>query len=159
MRFVLLTNEERTLVQDRYKNSHNHVERMRCDFLLLSEKRLSMKEISLLKNVSWHTVSRFFNSWERADGVEEKIKCLTIKKGRGAGSKLEKFKDLTLDLIENNNRSIKTVLAILSESHGIKICRETLRNFLKQERIQIQKMQKITEKQKGSVLKCMMVCY
>jgi len=78
MRFVSLTDEERILVHDRHKNSHNHVERTRCDFLLLSEKKLSMKKISSLKNVSWHTISRFFNSWERAEGIDEKIKCLTI---------------------------------------------------------------------------------
>jgi len=104
-------------------------------FFYCRKKKLSMKKISLLKNVSWHTVSRFFNSWERADGVGEKIKCLTIKKGRGAKSKLEKIKDILIDLVKSHNRSVNTLLAILSEKHGIKVCRDTLRNFLKQERI------------------------
>jgi len=54
-----------------------------------------------------------------------------LKKGRGAKSKLEKFKDIIADLMEEHSRSINTVLALLSEKHGIKVCRETLRNFLK----------------------------
>jgi len=81
-----------------------------CDFLLLSEKKLCMAEISVLKNVSWCTVSRFFNAWEGADGLENKIKCLRMKEGRGAKKKLPPVENEIIKIIESDGRSLNTVL-------------------------------------------------
>jgi len=88
MRFVSLTENKRILIQNLYKKVQNHVERERCDFLMLSEKRFLMQDISSIKNVGRHCVSNFFNAWEKAVSIEEKMACLRIKEGRGAKMKL-----------------------------------------------------------------------
>ena len=135
MRIITLLDEERISIKLLQKTSPNSVVRERCNFLLMSEKKLSMKEISRLTDVSWDTIVRFFNAWEKAVNLEDKKKTLTIKKGRGAKNKLDSVKEIIPDLVRENSRNLNAVLAILEEKYQIKVCKPTLQTFLKEAKI------------------------
>gem|GEM_PF-564779 len=148
MRFVKLSEEEFLLVNRLEKESTNHIVRLRCNLLKLSSKRLSMKEISRLTDIKWLRIVNFFNAWEKANGLEEKLKTLSIGKGRGAKEKLAPVKGILPDILKENNGNLNAVLAVLAEKHHIKSCKKTLQDFLKDNGLQMEKVQKITKKQK-----------
>ena len=135
MRYITLTEEEQILVNKLEKESPNHITRLRCNLLKLSNKKLSMKAISRLTDVKWLRIVDFFNAWENAVNLEEKLKTLSIKKGRGAKEKLEPVKDIIPDLVNENSRNLKAVLSILAEEHQINVCKVTLQTFLKETKI------------------------
>jgi hypothetical protein len=135
MRFITLSQEEQNLVNKLEKESPNHIVRLRCNLLKLSDKKLSMKAISRLTDIKWLRIVEFFNAWESAKNITEKQKTLSIKKGRGAKQKLESVKEILPDLVKKNSRNLNAVLAILAEKHQIKICKLTLQNFLKETKI------------------------
>jgi len=144
MRFVMLSEEERVLISGLERESSNHIVRLRCNLLKLSSKKLSMKEVSRLTEVKWPRISGFFDSWEKAKNMDEKVKSLSIKEGRGAKSKLLPVKGILPGLLKENSRNLNAVLAVLSEKHQITVCKKTLQNFLKENGLQMEKMQKIT---------------
>jgi hypothetical protein len=135
MRYITLSQDEQILVNKLEKESPNHITRLRCNLLKLSNKKLSMKAISRLTDVKWLRIVDFFNAWENAVNLEEKLKTLSIKKGRGAKEKLEPVKDIIPDLVNKNNRNLKAVLSILAEEHQINVCKVTLQTFLKETKI------------------------
>ncbi len=89
MRYIILSEEEQKLVHSIEKLSNNGVERLRCRLLILSNKKLSMKETSRLTDTNWLRIVRFFNAWDAGKSIEDKVETLVIKAGRGAKSKLE----------------------------------------------------------------------
>lgn len=135
MRFLILSEAEETLATNLYKTSKNSVVRQRCLFIKLTLKRESMCEIARLSNVKWLTVVRFFNAWEAAKTIEEKRATLEIKKGRGAKSKLESVASILPNLVKENSRNLNVILDILEKNNNIKICKLTLQNFLKINRL------------------------
>ena len=52
MRYIILSEEEQKLVHSIEKSSNNGVERLRCRLLILSNKKLCMKEISRLTDTN-----------------------------------------------------------------------------------------------------------
>lgn len=135
MRFITLTEEEKILVNKLEKESPNHITRLRCNLLKLSNKKRSMKEISRLTDIKWLRIVELFNAWEKAENLEEKKKTLSIKQGRGAKVKLEPVKEILPELVKENSRNLNVVLSILAEKHQINICKVTLQNFLKEAKI------------------------
>lgn len=135
MRFLIISEAEETLATNLYKTSKNSVVRQRCLFIKLTLKRESMCEIARLSNVKWLTVVRFFNAWEAAKTIEEKRATLEIKKGRGAKSKLESVASILPNLVKENSRNLNVILDILEKNNNIKICKLTLQNFLKINRL------------------------
>lgn len=135
MRFITLSEEEQILVNRLEKESPNHITRLRCNLLKLSNKKLSMKEISRLTDIKWLRIVDFFNAWENAQNFEEKRNTLSIKSGRGPKIKLDSVKEILPDLVKENNRNLNVVLSILKEKHQINVCKLTLQNFLKGEKI------------------------
>ena len=135
MRFITLLEEEQILVNKLEKESPNHITRLRCNLLKLSNKKLSMKEISRLSDVKWLRIVQLFNAWENANTLDEKLQTLTIKKGRGAKNKLDSVKEIIPDLVRENSRNLNAVLAILEEKYKIKVCKPTLQTFLKEAKI------------------------
>ena len=135
MRFISLSPDEENLVNTLEKESSSHVTRLRCNLLKLSNKKLSMKEVSRLTDIKWLRIVTFFNAWENAPTLEEKRKTLFIKEGRGAKVKLQAVRHLLPDLVRKNNRNLNAVLSILSEKHNIKVCKVTLQTFLKETKL------------------------
>lgn len=135
MRFLIVSESEENLVTNLYQTSKNAVVRQRCLFIKLSLKRKSMVEIAHLSSVKWLTVVRFFNAWEKAKTIEEKKATLEIKKGRGAKSKLESVAAILPDLVKENSQNLNVILDILEKNYEVKICKLTLQNFLKINRL------------------------
>lgn len=98
------------------------------------EKGINVRNCSSFK-CKWLTVVRFFNAWEAAKTIEEKRATLEIKKGRGAKSKLESVASILPNLVKENSRNLNVILDILEKNNNIKICKLTLQNFLKINRL------------------------
>lgn len=98
MRFVRLSEEERSKVETLYKTIPNSVVRTRCLSLLYSNEQRSIKEVSSLLPLSRRSLERFFNAWESAS---DKHSTLSIVTGRGAKIKLYGVKDLLPDLVKH----------------------------------------------------------
>lgn len=135
MRFLIISKEEELLVTDLYKTSDSSVVRQRCLFIKFSLQRKSMKEISRLLGVQWLTVVRFFNAWEASKTIEEKRTSLGIKKERRSKFKLDKVADILPDLVKENSRNLNVILDILDKKYEMKICKLTVQNFLKINRL------------------------
>lgn len=128
MRFIRLSEEERSKVEALYKTSPNSVIRTRCLSLLYSDEQRSIKEVSSLVRLSRRSLERFFNAWESAS---QKYSTLSIGRGRGAKIKLAAVKDLLPDLVKEHSRNLNPILDELFEKHNIQVCKLTLQNFLK----------------------------
>lgn len=113
MRFVRLSEEEKSKVETLYKTSSNSVVRTRCLSLLYSNEQRSIKEVSSLVRLSRRSLERFFNSWESAS---DKYSTLSIGTGRGAKIKLSTVKDLLPDLVKEHSRNLNPILDELSKS-------------------------------------------
>jgi len=73
------------------------------------QKKNSMQDIFSIKNVGRHCVSNFFNAWEKATSIEEKMACLRIKKGRGTKLKLASVESEIPRLLEKHSRNLNAV--------------------------------------------------
>lgn len=134
MRFIILTNSEREQLDKIHKRSTNFIERSRSFQLLLSDRKNSMAEISRITNIDIQAVVRLFNAWDSAS-AENKMDTLIIAPGRGPKVKLEQVRDKLPEMIEKHSRNLNPILHWLDIEYNIKICKQTLRTFLKDARL------------------------
>ena len=134
MRYIILTESEREQLEQSYKTSTNFIERSRSLQILLSDRKNSMAEVSRITNIDIQAVIRLFNAWESAS-AESKMNTLLIASGRGPKVKLEQVRDKLPEMIEKHNRNLKPILHWLDIEYNIKICKQTLRTFLKDDRL------------------------
>jgi len=130
MRYIELTNEERDVLESKFRKMKSPVVRKRIDALLLSSQYNSMSQISNKLGISRTSLYHFFNEWENTE-CHERLRTLFIKKGRGAKSKLEPVKEHLPLLVEKYNRNIKKILKMLECEYGIQVCGLTLQKYLK----------------------------
>lgn len=130
MRVVKLTEAEKAKLEYLYKTSNNVVVRRRSLSLLLSNDRHSMKSICSITHVERTTLYYLYNAWEAAQ-AEDKYTVLSIASGRGAKVKLSAVKEQIKDMLREHNRNLNPVLHLLETEHHIKVCKQTLQNFLK----------------------------
>ncbi len=134
MRYIILTIEEREQLEHSYKTSTNFIERSRSFQILLSDKKKSMAEVSRITNIDIQAIVRLFNAWDSAS-AENKMSTLSIASGRGPKVKLEQVRDKLPEMVEKHCRNLKPILHWLDIEHDIKICKQTLRTFLKDDRL------------------------
>lgn len=134
MRSIILTTKIREELENIHKTGTNSVERNRSFQLLLSDRRNSMVEISRTTKTDIQAVVRLFNAWESAS-AENKISTLSIAPGRGPKVKLEQVRDKLPEMVEKHNRNLNPILHWLDIEYNIKICKQTLRAFLKDARL------------------------
>ena len=134
MRFIILTDKEREQLEQCYKTSPNFIERSRSFQLLLSDRKNSMAEISRITKTDIQAIVRLFNAWESAS-AENKISTLSIAPGRGPKVKLEQVRDKLPEMVEKHSRNLNPVLHWLEIEYNIKVCKQTLRTFLKDARL------------------------
>lgn len=134
MRYIVLTVKEREKLERTYKTSTNFIERSRCMQLLLSDKKNSMAEVSRQSNTDIQAIVRLFNAWDSAS-AENKMNTLSIASGRGPKVKLEQVRDKLPEMVEKHSRNLNPILHWLDIEYDIKICKQTLRTFLKDARI------------------------
>ena len=143
MRILILSKSEREKLEYLQKYSTNLVERNRSLTLLLSNKGNSMSTVAKLMNIHWLSVKRLLDSWERAN-EKNRFSVLRQAKGQGAKVKLSSIADQIPKLVENNNRNLNLVIEDIEKLYGIKVCKLTLQNFLKENRLYLETNPKIT---------------
>jgi transposase len=134
MRNIILTEQERVELKELQKNSSNSVVRSRSLFILLSDNFHSISEISRITKCDRQSITRLFNAWDSSIS-KDKLKTLSIAPGRGAKLKLKDVAHLLPGMVEEHSRNLNLVLFILDNEYGIKICKLTLQNFLKGNRL------------------------
>jgi transposase len=93
-----------------------------------------MAEVSRITKVDLQAVIRLFNAWDSAS-AENKMNTLSIASGRGPKVKLEQVKDKLPEMVEKHSRNLNPILHWLDVEYNIKICKQTLRTFLKDARL------------------------
>ncbi len=134
MRYIILTDKEREQLEQSYKTSTNFIERSRSLQLLLSDRKNSMADVSRITKIDLQAVVRLFNAWDSAS-AESKMDTLSIASGRGPKVKLEQVRDKLPEMVEKHSRNLNPILHWLYIEHNIKICKQTLRTFLKDARL------------------------
>jgi len=84
MRYISLTEAERTTLGQCYRNHSKHHLRARCHSLLLSDSGMPVKQITELFSVRTRTVYFWMNRWEQMG-----LCGLWIQPGRGVKAKLK----------------------------------------------------------------------
>jgi transposase len=120
--------EEQLTLEEMHKNHPAHAPRIRAHAVLLNNSGFKLKEISAIFGVCRQTAATWLNSWEN-NGI-----CGLLDDFRsGRPPKLpEENKDETLQLIIESPRSLKTVIAQLSEKFNIELSCSTLKRLCKQ---------------------------
>ena len=134
MRYIILTDKEREQLEQSYKTSTNFIERSRSLQLLLSDRKNSMADVSRITKIDLQAVVRLFNAWDSAS-AESKMDTLSIASGRGPKVKLEQVRDKLPEMVEKHSRNLNPILHWLDIEYNIKICKQTLRTFLKDARL------------------------
>lgn len=134
MRYIKLTEEEKSELNNLYKSSLNVVVRRRCLSLLLSNDKHSMDSVAKITQVNRTTLYYLYNAWESAQGAT-RFDVLCIEEGRGAKVKLEPVRELLPDLVREHSRNLNPILEELESKHNICVCKLTLQNFLKDLRL------------------------
>ncbi len=128
MKFVnSLTEAEKITLEAMYNNHPLPMTRKRAQSILLSNQRYSIPYISEIVVACRQSVSAWITNWDEIGigGVIEKSRS-----GRPRKLTLEEENDAIERIIEAP-RSIKKVLAEITQKTGITICRETLRRICK----------------------------
>lgn len=130
MKYVELSEVERLSVEHILITTTSGQTRKRCNCILLSSKQISMEQVSIEADVSWHTVSRLIHKWNASSGY--RVALLEVAKGRGRKPKLTEIPMVTIisRLLKVHNRNIKAVLVDLEAVHNTKVCRKTLYKFI-----------------------------
>ena len=130
MRIVTLSSAEREHLEYLQKHSANSVERNRSLCLLLSSQGNSMQQVAKLMNIHWVSVKRLLDVWESVDS-QKRFSVLRPAKGQGAKVKLKSIATQIPKILDKNNRNLHFVLEDIEKQYGIKVCKLTLQNFLK----------------------------
>ncbi len=132
MRFIKdLSTEEKILLKNIHKTSHTHASRRRASAILLSHKGYTLNELSKIFDICRQTAASWLNAWAK-DGES----ALSDKPRSGRPFKLlPDIKQEAIEWVTEHPRSLKTVLAQLSEKHGITVSRATLKRICKQAKL------------------------
>lgn len=126
-----LSAEERLQLENINKHHASHAPRMRAHAVLLSNTGFSLKELSKAFGVCRQTAATWLKDW-KAGGTN----ALLDKPRSGRPCKLlENIKQDVIELIKEIPRSLKTVLAKLSENEGITVSCATLKRLCKQAKL------------------------
>ena len=126
MKYMKLTDTEIEKLTYRLKTSTNKHVIMKSHCLLLSNKKMTIKQLSIIFYVSRRTIERWFVDWET-----NSYDSLILKSGRGAKSKLLGLEQEVKNQIRLHSRNLNEVLNYLKTKHKVNICCKTLSNFLK----------------------------
>jgi transposase len=127
MRVVSLTAAERKELEAVYRSSGYIVERQRSQCLLLSDSGKSINELASIFGVTRLTITNWLNKWERAgrQGIQ-------LQAGRGRKKKLAGLAFTEIEAyVEQHNRNLKAVVALIKEKHAVGVSKKTLQRFLK----------------------------
>lgn len=122
---------EKLTLEEMYKNHPNHLPRARAHAILLSDAGFTLKELSATFDICRQTASTWLHSWE-----EQGICGLFDSPRSGRPSKLSvENQRKAIELVMDSPRSLKTVLAQLSEFTGVHLHSSTLKRVCKKARL------------------------
>lgn len=131
MRQILLTEEEKAYLEDRYQHGVNQIERRRSHCLLLSNQGFAIKTLMEIFQVRYATVLDWFNNWER-----EGRTSIGIQGGRGRKKKLSEIEGQDLEeRLGRHRRNLKGLVAELKEVYNLQVSKRTVQRFLKTGRL------------------------
>lgn len=123
--------EDRLTLENIHRHHPSHAPRIRAHAILLSDAGFTLNEISATFDVCRQTVAIWLKNWD-AGGPG----ALLDKPRSGRPSKLSKdIKQAVIGLIHEAPRSLKTVLAQLTEKWSIVVSCSTLKRLCKQAKL------------------------
>ena len=127
-RIVILTDEQRQVLEKGYKNGKSHAFRKRCHIVLLKSEKRSSEEVSTILKVSEPSVNTWLDRYET-----EGIMGLFTKKGRGRKPILnvETDEGVVRDAIKVERQRLTETQAIIAKKLDKEFSTKTLKVFLK----------------------------
>lgn len=127
-RIVILTDEQRQVLEKGYQNGNSHAFRKRCHIVLLKSEKRSSEEVSKILKMSEPSVNTWLNRYE-----SESIVGLFTKKGRGRKPILNIETDETVvrDAIKEERQRLTETQAIIAQKLNKEFSTKTLKLFLK----------------------------
>lgn len=127
-RIVILTDEQRQVLEKGYQNGNSHAFRKRCHLVLLKSEKRSSEEVSKILKMSEPSVNTWLNRYE-----SEGIVGLFTKKGRGRKPILNIETDETVvrDAIKEERQRLTETQAIIAQKLNKEFSTKTLKLFLK----------------------------
>ena len=102
MKYISLTGEEKTTLEEAYKNHEKHHVRQRCKALLLNNEGKKIPLIASLFSIRTRTIYTWINKWE-----EVGLRGLMIKPGQGRPPML---KIDNIEIVEEVKKKQKNML-------------------------------------------------
>ena len=127
-RIVILTDEQRQVLEKGYKNGISHAFRKRCHIVLLKSEKRSSEEVSKFLRMSEPSVNTWLDRYE-----SEGIVGLFTKKGRGRKPILnvETDESVVRDAIKVERQRLTETQAIIAQKLDKELSTKTLKLFLK----------------------------
>ena len=139
MRYVQpLTENQRQTLDNIRKHDPSSRARMRAHSILLSSRRITIKDVAKIYQVDRDTVASWIKKWEQ-NGVEslyEKLRC-----GRPSKLKLEE-KELAQQYIKEEPRCLKRVVERLSQKTAKRLSISSLKRLAKKARLRWKRVRK-----------------
>ena len=147
MLFVNPLNEiETTSLQLMFKHHPLYWTRLRAHAVLLSAKKIPLKDMAKIFSVCRQTVSIWLKNWEK-DGL-----CgLIDQPGRGRRKKLSESQEAeVINLVKESPRSLNKVLSEIEENWGVKLSKSTLKRMCKRAKLSWRRVRKSLRKKRDS---------
>lgn len=127
-RIVILTDEQRQVLEKGYQNGKSHAFRKRCHIVLLKSEKRSSEEVSMFLKMSEPSVNTWLDRYE-----SEGIVGLFTKKGRGRKPILNVETDeaVVRDSIKVERQRLTETQAIIAQKLNKEFSTKTLKLFLK----------------------------
>lgn len=127
-RIVILTDDQRQVLEKGYQNGNAHAFRKRCHIVLLKSEKRSSEEVSKILKMSEPSVNTWLDRYE-----SEGIVGLFTKKGRGRKPILNIETDETVvrDAIKVERQRLTETQAIIAQKLNKEFSTKTLKLFLK----------------------------
>jgi transposase len=124
----ILSESERSELENLYKKSDNHTLRKRCQTILLKADGRKSKDVGSIVGMSHMSVNSWLSRY-KSDG----LLGLSTKEGRGPKRKISLEVDgaLVLALAKKHRQKVELAKAEWEASTGKTLHRETFRTFLK----------------------------
>ncbi|MEI7575247.1 MAG: IS630 family transposase, partial [Methylotenera sp.] len=143
-----LSCEENTTLNEIHKNHWNHAPRVRSHAILLSAQGFKLSKISEILSVCRQTVATWVHAWEN-DGI-----CGLIDLPRSGRPCIlcDESEVKAIEYVEQSPRSLKTVLAELSDKLDIDISHATLKRACKRAGLSWKRVRKSLKSKRDPVL-------
>lgn len=129
-RYVKLTTEQRSELEQGFKKGKKAIFRQRCHFLLLSDQGFEIQVIARMYDVARQSVSIWFDRYE-----QQGIEGLHTRKGQGMKPLLRLENQVEVQAVENlvneHAQNLRPVLVELEKRFNKPMSKRTLQRFLK----------------------------